>query len=75
MLEVTSAAVETQLGVDFACIYKESSLSKWVYVGTCFFFFLLLVVPVVPMILYGEQYTSDSYWFFCNNTIVYSYKL
>lgn len=39
MLEVTSAAVETQLGVDFACIYKESSLSKWVYVGTCFFFF------------------------------------
>ncbi|RWR88790.1 ABC transporter-like protein [Cinnamomum micranthum f. kanehirae] len=28
MLEVTSAAVETQLGVDFACIYKESSLSN-----------------------------------------------
>lgn len=34
MLEVSSASVEAELGIDFATIYKESSLYRWVYLGT-----------------------------------------
>jgi hypothetical protein len=32
MLEVTSASVEAELGLDFARIYKESPLYRLVYI-------------------------------------------